>query len=98
MPADVAWLAADGRPLDGNGWDAPDAYTLGLTLFDAATDDFVWLVLQGGRDEILLTPPPARAGRRWQLAVDTAARAPVGSPVGTTVLAAPRSVLLFVET
>jgi len=88
---DVAWLAADGRPVG----DWAGAETLLVVL--AAEGDRVALVFHRGDIAVAVTLPPAREGLAWQLALDSRADVPPRWLGGTTLECPPRAVLAIVE-
>jgi len=100
---DISWYRIDGKPPD---WNNEQSRTLGFTLaaVDAGEADLHVIMNMSG--EPMKTALPGIAGRRWQLAVDTARHAPndiIPPPQQEplrrdTVTIAPHSVMVFEST
>ncbi|TCI00544.1 glycogen debranching enzyme GlgX [Roseococcus sp. SYP-B2431] len=85
---DVAWLHADGRPIEPAEWE--EARCLVALLH--AEGDRVLLACNGGDEALALRLPPARWDFSWRLLADSAR--PQADTVGEL---APRSVMLLAE-
>ncbi|HTZ72083.1 MAG TPA: glycogen debranching protein GlgX, partial [Acetobacteraceae bacterium] len=92
---DVAWLRPDGAPMAVGDWENPDGATL-IAVLNAPAGRAM-LVLHAGWQAETLTLPPPLAAHRWELTFDSADLARQADDVETAT-AAPRSVLLLLET
>ncbi len=68
--ADISWCGAEGNPPD---WNDSEAQLLGFTLAATDTDEADLHVMLNMSWQTIITRPPVISGRRWHLAVDTAA-------------------------
>ena len=101
---DLFWHLPDGRIPEPADWQNPDwrclcaeVRTSSATPDYAASDDVLYICLNGGGDVTLTLPPPPE-GRIWERVLDTSA--PDEAPVGlseTTYLAAASSVAVFAQ-
>jgi glycogen operon protein len=91
---DVAWLRPDGVKMQDGDWQDPRAATLVAVLY--APPSRALLLLHAGWAATQVTPPAARPGYGWQLALDSAApeRADAVTP---PIEVGARSVVLLLE-
>src|SRR5258707_8110479 len=65
---DVEWHGCD---LDGPGWNDPTSHVLAYTLWGQKRDTDLHIMLNMDMQPLDFAIPPAMAGKRWYLAVDT---------------------------
>jgi glycogen operon protein len=74
--ADVSWYAPDGKPIDWNSTGPSLTSVFGTSGIDDQAARPVMLMLHAGREPHPFVVPPATAGVRWRLFIDTAAEMP----------------------
>ena len=85
VPPDAAWFRADGRAMEAEDWNAPEAASLVVVL--SVPGDRVAVGINRGRDPVPLSLPPPDRGQHWVV---------VYGQADETRLPA-RSVILFAE-
>jgi glycogen operon protein len=73
---DVSWYAPDGRPIDWNATGPSLTSVFGTSGIDNPAARPVMLMLHAGNQPHSFAVPPATAGVRWRLFIDTAAAMP----------------------
>ena len=79
---DIAWFAGEGREMTTEDWTDPKRATIGLLLSGDAldwrdamgepvVDDSFLVLLNGSREDVPFTLPPASWGARWAVRIDT---------------------------
>jgi len=98
--ADVAWLHADGRPMQESDWRNPALRTLVVLLYKAGDEGAdasrVGIVIHAGDDPVTVPWPSPRGGCEWRRALDTAGSVVERAEAGA-VAAEARSVVVLVE-
>jgi glycogen operon protein len=107
---DIVWLHLDGRPMESEDWDVPDARSLGMYLnghgiagADArgrqVVDDHFLLYFNAGSQDASLTLPAEEYAAAWDVVLDTGEvrrrKGPIKAGVRTKVAA--RSVVVLRE-
>ncbi|HEY3531348.1 MAG TPA: glycogen debranching protein GlgX [Nocardioides sp.] len=107
---DILWLHPDGRPMEPDDWDAPDARSIGMYLNGHGItspdsrgrhvdDDHFLLYFNAAADDVPLTLPPEEYAAAWDVAIDTAGTERTDEPLaaGTSCVLSGRSVLVLRE-
>ena len=97
---DATWLSPDGGEMTAERWNDGQR-VVGLVLYVPAgasgPDDRTAVWINGGAEVAFGWLPPARAGRRWTLEVDTSRSDSVSAVAEAGISLPPRSVLVFAE-
>jgi glycogen operon protein len=83
---DIAWLNADGTPMDGANWGHPTVQPMSVFLNGSGiteaglrgediSDDSFLIMLNPGHEDAMMALPDAVAGETWELVLDTGADA-----------------------
>jgi glycogen operon protein len=81
---DIAWLSADGTPMDGDKWGHPTVQPMAVFLNGCGItepglrgeeihDDSFLIMLNPGHEDAMMALPEAVAGETWELVLDTGA-------------------------
>jgi isoamylase len=82
---DITWLRPDGAEMRIEDWAAPEqaaiAYRLRPDPIDGAQDHGLLVMMNGEREPIAFSMPPAESREAWQIAIDTREVAAVGKTI-----------------
>ena len=84
---DIAWLSADGTPMDGDKWQHPTVQPMTVFLNgqgitepglrgEDITDDSFLMLLNPGHDDAVMRLPRAPFGKEWRTLLDTSDETP----------------------
>jgi glycogen operon protein len=86
---DIAWLSADGTPMDGENWQHPTVQPMAVFLNGSGitepglrgediNDDSFLILFNPGHEDAMMSLPEALAGDEWELVLDTGVAASSG--------------------